>query len=80
MEVDALSRIRWCHDDAIIVKTILARDLNADTMIPLQNVNIQCHNINWVKHSKVSNEEWVQQQSADKDIGPVIELVRWNNI
>ena len=33
VEADALSRIRWCHDDAIIVKAISARGLNADTMI-----------------------------------------------
>ena len=59
VEVDALSRIKWCHDDAIVVKAILARGLNADTTIPHRNISIQCHNINLANHPKISKKEWI---------------------
>ena len=59
VEADALSRIKWCHDDAIIVKAILARGLNMGTMIPHQNISIQCHNIKLTNHLKIGREEWI---------------------
>ena len=78
MEVDALSRIKWQHDDAVVVKAILARGLNADTTVPqpFEQNTIQCHNINLAGAPKISKEEWVREQSADEDIGPVVKLVR----
>ena len=76
--MDALSRIKWCHDDAIVVKATLARGLNVDTTILHWNISIQCHNINLANHPKISKEEWIREQNADEDIGPVVELV-WQN-
>ena len=33
-EADALSRIKWQHDDAVVVKAVLVRGFNPDTTIP----------------------------------------------
>ena len=78
IDADALSRIKWQHDDAVVVKAILARGLNANIMIPqpFEQNTIQCHNINLAGAPKISKEEWVKEQSADEDIGPVVKLVR----
>ena len=46
IEADAPSRIKWEHDDAVVVKAILASGLNADTTIHQPFHCIQCHNIN----------------------------------
>ena len=78
VEVDALSRIKRCHDYAIVVKAILTRGLNVDTTIPHWNISIQCHNINLANHPKISKEEWIREQNADEDIGPVVKLVLQN--
>ena len=60
------------------MKAILVRGLNADTTVPqpFEQNTIQCHNINLAGAPKISKEEWVKEQSADEDIGPVVELVR----
>ena len=34
IKADALSRIKWEHDDMVVIKAILARGLNANTVIP----------------------------------------------
>ena len=65
------------HDDAVVVKAILARGLNADTAIPqpFDCSTIQCHNINLAGALKISRKDWIKEQSGDEDIGPVVELV-----
>ena len=71
-------RIKWQHDDTIVVKTILARGLNADTTIPqpFKWDTIHCHNINLAGAPKISKGDWIREQDADEDIGPVVKLVR----
>ena len=34
IEADALSRVKWEHNDAVVIKAILARGFNADMTIP----------------------------------------------
>ena len=34
IKADSLSRIKWEHDDMVVIKAILARGLNANTVIP----------------------------------------------
>ena len=74
----ALSRIKWQHDDAVVVKAILVRGLNADTTVPqpFEQNTIQCHNINLAGASEINKVDWVKEKGADEDIGPVAELVR----
>ena len=76
-EADALSRIKWQHEDEVQVKAILARDSNADTTIPLgiNSNNVHCSNMEVNSTPKLMQEDWIKQQSNDEDIGPVIELV-----
>ena len=76
VEVDALSKIKWQHDDAMVVKAILVRGLNTDTMIPqpFEQNTIKCCNINLAGAPEISKEDWVKEQGADEDIGPVAEL------
>ena len=47
IEADALSRIKWQHENDVQVKAILARGLNADTTIPLvmRTKSIHCKNV-----------------------------------
>ena len=73
-----LSRIKWQHDDAVVVKAILVRGLNADTAIPqpFEQNTIKCHNINFAGAPEISKEDWVKEQDADEDISPVVKLVR----
>ena len=47
IEADALSRIKWQHDDDVQVKAILARGFNVDTTVPL-GINfdsVHCSNV-----------------------------------
>ena len=75
IETDALSRIKWQHDDAVVVIAILARGLNADTSIAHPFERIYIRNVNLTGTPKLSKEDWVKEQGADEDIGPVVELV-----
>ena len=76
-EADALFRIKWQHEDDVQVKTILARGSNTDTTIPLgiNSNNVHCSNMQVNSTPKLTQEDWIKEQS-NKDIGPVIELVR----
>ena len=76
--MDAVSRFKWQNDDAVVVKAILARGSNADTMIPqpFEQNTIKCCNINLAGAPEISKEDWVKEQDADEDIAPVAELVR----
>ena len=78
IEADALSRIKWQHDDDVQVKAILARGLNADTTVPLAvNFNgVHCKNIRLDSTPRLKQEDWIKEQNADEDIGPVVELVQ----
>ena len=62
----------------MVVKAILVRGSNADTVIPqpFEQKPIKCCNINLAGAPKISKEDWIKEQSADGDIGPVAELVR----
>ena len=46
-EADALSRIKWQHEDDVQVKAILAQGSNADTTIPLgvNSSSVHCYNV-----------------------------------
>ena len=76
-EADALSGIKWQHEDYVQVKAILARGSNADTTIPLgiNSNNVHCSNMQVNSNPKLTQEDWIKEQSNDEDIGPVIELV-----
>ena len=78
VEADALSRIRWQHEDEVQVKAILARGSNTDTTIPIHyDPNpIQCKNIQIDTTPKMGKDNWIQEQANDEDISPMVELVR----
>ena len=78
IKADALSRIEWQHDDAVVVKATLVWGSNADTAIPqpFEQNTIKCCNINLAGAPKISKEDWIKEQDADEDIGPVAELVK----
>ena len=71
-------RIKWQHDDAVVVKAILVSGSNANTAIPqpFEQNTIKCSNINLAGTPKVSKDGWVKEQGADEDISPVAQLVR----
>ena len=60
------------------VKAILARGLNANTTVPLViNFNgAHCNNVQLDSTPRLKQEDWIKEQNADEDIGPVVELVR----
>ena len=76
-EADALSRIKWQHEDSVQVKATLARGSNADTNIPLgiNSSSVHCNNTQVNNTPKLAREDWIREQSSDGDIGPVVELV-----
>ena len=80
IEADALSRVKWKHDDAVVIKAILARGFNADTTIPhpfdSKTVKIGNVDLTWVP--KLNTNDWVKEQEADVDIGPVVGIVKSN--
>ena len=75
-EADALSRVKWEHNDAVVVKAILARGFIANMTIPhpFDSKTVRIGNVDF----KLSTNDWVKEQSADVDIGPVVELVKSN--
>ena len=75
VEADALSRIQW--DDPLVIKAILLRGKNTDTAIPEPfETTILAKNTQLAGALEISNQDWRQEQSSDKDIGPVIELMK----
>ena len=54
------------------------RGSNANTEIPqsFEQNTIKCSSINLAGAPKISKEDWIKEQDADKDISPVAELVR----
>ena len=76
-EADAVSRMKWQHEDDVQVKTILARGFNADTTIPIgiNSNKVHCSNVQVDTTPKLRQEDWMREQSEDEDIGPVVELV-----
>ena len=76
-EADALSRIKWRHEDDVQVKVILARGSNADTTvhIGIDSNRVHCSNVQIDTRSKMGQEDWMIEQEMDEDIGPVVELV-----
>ena len=78
VEADALSRIKQEHDDALVIKAIMAKGFNADTMVPypFDPKMVYIGNIDLTEVPKLSGSDWQREQSDDVDIGPVVELVK----
>ena len=75
VEADALSRIQW--DDPLVIKAILMRGKNVDTVIPKPfETTILAKNMQLVGTPEIPNQDWKREQSSDKDIRPVIELIK----
>ena len=75
MEADALSSIQW--DDPLVIKAILLRGKNIDTVIPKPfETTILAKNVQLAGAPEIPNVDWKHKQGSDKDIGPVIELVK----
>ena len=76
-EADALSRIKWQHEDDVQVKAILARGSNTDTTITIgiDSNRVHCSNILIDTSPKIGWEDWMKEQEMDEDIGPVVKLV-----
>ena len=79
VEVDALSRIQW--EDPLVVKAVFQKGQNTDTTIPEPfKMTILAKNVQLARAPKISNQDWQKDQSNDKDIGPVIELVKQKHL
>ena len=53
------------------------RGKNVDTAIPEPfKMTILARNVQLAGAPEMSNQDWRQEQSSDKDIGPVIELMK----
>ena len=75
VEADALSRIQW--DDPLVIKAILLRGKNVDTIIPEPfKTTILAKNVQLAGTPEIPNQDWKCEQSSDKDIRPVIELIK----
>ena len=76
-EADALSRIKWQHEDDVQVKAILGRGSNADTTIPIgiDSNGVHCSNVQIDTSPKMGWENWMKEKEMDEDIGPIVELV-----
>ena len=75
VEADALSRIQW--DDRLVIKVILLRGKNIDTAIPEPfEKTILAKNVQLAGAPEISDQDWGQEQGSDKDIRPVIELIK----
>ena len=77
-EADALSRIKWHHEDDVQVKAILATGSNADTTIPIgiNSNGVHCNNVQIDTSPKMGWENWMKEKEMDKDNGPIIKLVQ----
>ena len=85
IDVDALSRIPWDVDstsDPILIKSILVRGLSVDSTIPmvLPDDFVLSKQMNVQMSPKKTKAEWIQLQSQDTDIGPVVELLKLNQL
>ena len=70
-----MSRIQW--DDPLVIKAILSRGKNTDIVIPKPfETMILVKNIQLAGAPEISNQDWRQEKCSDKDIGPVIELMK----
>ena len=78
VEAYALSRVKWDHDDAVVVKAILAKGFNADTAIPhpFDSKLVHIGNIELDGVPTLNTDVWIREQKEDVDIGPVVELVK----
>ena len=75
VEADALSRIQW--DDPLVIKAILLRGKNIETAIPKPfETTILAKNVQLAGAPEIPNQDWKHEQGSDKDIGPVIELIK----
>ena len=67
--------MQW--DDPLVIKAILLRGNNMDTTTPEPfETTILAKNIQLVGAPEISNQDWKQEQGRDKDIGPVVELIK----
>ena len=75
VEADALSRIQW--DDPLVIKAILLRGKNIDTAIsePFKTTILAKH-VQLAGTPEIPNQDWKHEQGSDKDIEPVIELIK----
>ena len=84
VEADALTRIPWEQEeelhtlDTIAVKAIVNRGYNGDSSIPevppdTSSVIAKCLVVDTT--TKLSKEDWKQEQQADSDKGPIITLI-----
>ena len=78
VEADALSRVKWDHDDAVVIKAILAKGFNAGTAIPhpFDSKLVHIGNVELDGVPKLNNDVWIREQKEDVDIGPGVELVK----
>ena len=75
VEADALSRIQW--DDPLVIRAILLRGKNIDTAIPKPfKTTILAKNMQLAGAPEIPNQDWKCEQGSDKDIRPVIELIK----
>ena len=78
VEADTLSRVKMEHDDVVVIKAIMAKGFNADTMVPypFNPKMVYIGNIDLTEVPKLSGSDWQRDQSDNVDIGPVVELVK----
>ena len=75
VEADALSRIQW--EDPLVVRAVLQKGENTDMAVPEPfEMTILARNVQLARVPEISNQDWLKEQSSEKDIGPVIELVK----
>ena len=75
VEADALSRIQW--DDPLVIKAILFRGKNIDTAIPEPfETAILTKKVQLAGAPEILDQNWRQEQGSDKDIRPVIKLIK----
>ena len=75
VEADALRQIQW--EDALVVKAVLQKGKNTDTATPEPfEMTILAKNVQLAGAPKICNQDWQKEQNNDKDIGPVIKLLK----
>ena len=64
----------------MVIKAILARGFNAHTAIPQtsDSKTSKIGNVDLTGVPKLNTNDWVKQQEADVDIGPMVELMKSN--